>query len=70
MFCKDKKEFYPIIMGLCPKPRDLTLCGQKHDKARAVQEVLPHVFVTSYGAQGASQQSPILRVGKNRISKC
>jgi hypothetical protein len=31
MCCKDKKEFSPIIMGLCPKPRDLTLYGQKHD---------------------------------------
>jgi hypothetical protein len=41
MCCKDKKEFYPIIMGLCPKPRDLTLCGQKHDKTKAVQKVLP-----------------------------
>jgi len=56
-------------MGLCPKPRDLTHYGQKHDEARAVQKVLPHVFVTSFGAQVASQQSPILRAGKNRISK-
>ncbi len=32
-------------MGLCPKPRDLTLYGQKHDGNRAAQEVLPHVFV-------------------------
>ena len=45
MYCKDKKEFSPIIMGLCPKPRDLTLYGQKHDGNRAAQEVLPHVFV-------------------------
>jgi len=69
MCCKDKKEFYPIIMGLCPKPRDLTLYRQKHDEARAVQEVLPHVFVTSFGAQVASQQSPVLRAGINRIVK-
>jgi len=47
MCCKDKKEFSPIIMGLCPKPRDLTLYGQKHDGIRAVQKVLPYVFVTS-----------------------
>jgi len=70
MCCIDKKELYPIIMGLCPKPRDLTLYGQKHDGARAVQKVLPHVFVTRFGARVASQQSPILRAGKNRISKC
>jgi hypothetical protein len=69
MCCKDKKEFYPIIMGLCPKPRDLTLYRQKHDEARAVQEVLPHVFVTGFGARGASQQSPVLRAGINRIVK-
>ena len=41
MCCKDKKEFYPIIMGLCPKPRDLTLYRQKHDKTKAAQKVLP-----------------------------
>ncbi len=32
MCCKDKKDFYPILMGLCPKPRDLTHYGQKHDE--------------------------------------
>ena len=47
MYCKDKKDFTLIIMGLCPKPRDLTLYGQKHDGKRAAQEVLPHVFVIS-----------------------
>jgi len=31
MCCKDKKEVCQIIMGLCPKPRDLPLCRQKHD---------------------------------------
>ena len=41
MCCKYKKEFYPVIMGLCPKPRDLTLYRQKHDEARAAQKVLP-----------------------------
>jgi len=28
-------------MELCPKPRDLTLYRQKHDKIKAVQKVLP-----------------------------
>jgi len=70
MCYKDKKEFYPIIMGLCPKPRDLTLYRQKHDEARgSTKEALPHVFVISFGAQVASQQSPILRAGTNRIVK-
>jgi len=44
-------------MGLCLKPRDLALSRQKHDEARAVQEILPHVFVTSFGARVASQQT-------------
>ena len=39
MCCKDKKEFSPIIMGPCPKPRDLTVYGQKHDGTRAVQDI-------------------------------
>jgi len=69
MCFKDKKEFCPIIMGLCPKPRDLTLYRQKHDEAGAAQVVLPHVFVTSFGARVASQQSPVLRAGINRIVK-
>ncbi len=70
MCCKDKKEFYPIKMGLCPKPRDLTLYRQKHDEARAAQKVLPHVFATSFGARVVSQQSPILRTGNDRITEC
>ena len=41
MCCKDKKEFYPIIMGLCPKPRDLAHYGQKHVRKGAVCDALP-----------------------------
>lgn len=29
----------------------------------------PHVSVTSYGARVASQQSPILRTGRRRVTK-
>ncbi len=74
MYCKDKNEFYPIVMGLCPKPRDFTHYGPKHGLMRRGQRTIytlpPHASITSFGAQVASQQSPILRVGKNRIAKC
>jgi len=32
---KFKKEVNQIKMGLCPKPRDLTLYRQKHEKRAA-----------------------------------
>ncbi len=50
--------FYQIIMGLCPKPRDLTLYRQKHGEKGQCKKTLPHVFVTSCGARVASQQEP------------
>jgi hypothetical protein len=36
-----KRTFYPIIMGLCPKPRDLAHYGQKHVRKGAVNHTLP-----------------------------
>jgi hypothetical protein len=55
--------------GQPPNPRDLSLCRQKHE-TRAVQEdTLPHASVTRFGAQVASQQSPILQSGKGMVSK-
>lgn len=41
--------------GQPPTPRDLTLYGQEHDHKRAERKALPHVPVTSYGAQVTSQ---------------
>jgi len=55
--------------GQPPNPRDFTLYGQKHVGERAEQEALPHVSVTSFGAQVASQHSPILRTGTGILSK-
>ena len=55
--------------GQPPNPRDLPLYGQKHDGERAEQKALPHVSVTSFGAQVASQQSLILRTGTGIVSK-
>ncbi len=52
-----------------PNPRDFTLYGQKHVGKRAEQKALPHVSVTSFGAQVASQHSPILRTGTGILSK-
>jgi hypothetical protein len=55
--------------GQPPNPRDFTLYGQKHVDERAEQKALPHVFVTSFGAQVASQHSLILRTGLGILSK-
>jgi hypothetical protein len=55
--------------GQPPNPRDFTLYGQKHSGDRAEQKALPHVSVTSFGAQVASQHSPILRTGPGILSK-
>lgn len=57
-----------IYGGQPPRPRDLTLYEQKHDKTRAVKKTLPHASVTSSGAQVASQQSLILQTGGQRIA--
>ena len=54
--------------GQPPNPRDFPLCRQKHE-TRAVQDTLPHASVTRFGAQVASQQSPILRTGMSILSK-
>ncbi len=59
----------PILYGgQPPRPRDLTLYEQKHDKTRAVRKTLPHASVTSSGAQVASQHSLILQTGKVKIA--
>jgi len=55
--------------GQPPNPRDFPLYGQKHGEERAEQKALPHVSVTSFGAQVASQHSPILRTGTDILSK-
>ena len=55
--------------GLPPNPRDLSLYGQKHVGERAEQKALPHVSVTSCGAQVASQRGLILRTGIGILSK-
>jgi len=54
--------------GLPPNPQDLTLYEQKHDKTRAVRKTLPHAYVTSFGAQVASQHGLILQTGNQRIA--
>ncbi len=41
--------------GQPPNPRDLTHCRHKHGRKRAERKALPHVPVTSYGAQVTSQ---------------
>lgn len=41
MCCKDKKEGWQIIMGLCPKPRDLPLYRQKHDEQGQYKKYCP-----------------------------
>ena len=43
-----------VYGGQPPRPRDLTLYEQKHDKTRAVKKTLPHASVTNSGAQVAS----------------
>lgn len=50
-------------------PWDLPLSGPKHEKEGQCVTHCPHASVTNYGAQVASQQSLILRVGKQRISR-
>ena len=55
--------------GQPPNPRDFPLYGQKHVGERAEQKALPHVSVSSFGAQVASQQIPILRTGTGILSK-
>ncbi len=55
--------------GQPPSPRDFSLYGQKHVGERAEQKALPHVSVTSFGAQVASQHSLILRTGTGILSK-
>ena len=55
--------------GQPPNPRDFPLYGPKHVGDRAEQKALPHVSVTSFGAQVASQHSPILRTGAGILSK-
>ena len=52
-----------------PNPRDFPLYGQKHVEKRAEQKNLPHVSVTSFGAQVASQQGLILRIGTGILSE-
>ena len=77
MCCKDKKRTLgQFIMGdsVPQTPWDFTHYGPKHGLMRRGQRTIyytaPHASITSFGAQDASQQSPILRVGKNRIAKC
>ena len=55
--------------GQPPNPRDFPLYGQKHIEKRAEQKTLPHVSVTSFGAQVASQHGLILRTGTDILSK-
>jgi len=55
--------------GQPPNPRDFPHDGQKHVEKRAEQIALPHVSVTSFGAQVASQQGLILRTGIGILSK-
>jgi len=64
-----KGKFPDYNGGQPPNPRDLTLYGQKHVGERAEQKALPHVSVSSFGVQVASQQSPILRTGTGILSK-
>ena len=76
MCCKDKKRALSqfIVGDSVPQtPWDFTHYGPKHGWMRREQCIIytaPHASITSFGAQVASQQSPILRVGKNRIAKC
>jgi hypothetical protein len=70
MITLDKKGRWPDYNGgQPPNPRDFSLYGQKHGGERAEQKALPHVSVTSLGAQVASQHSPILRTGLGILSK-
>jgi hypothetical protein len=70
MITLDKKGRQPDYNGgQPPNPRDFSLYGQKHVGDRAEQKALPHVSVTSFGAQVASQHSPILRTGLGILSK-
>ena len=55
--------------GQPPNPRDFPLYGQKHVEKRAEQKTLPHVSVTSFGAQVASQQGLILRTGTGILAE-
>jgi hypothetical protein len=69
MIILDKKGRWPDYNGgQPPNPRDFSLYGQKHGGERAEQKALPHVSVTSFGAQVASQHSPILRTGLGIVS--
>ena len=52
-----------------PSPWDLTPCGQKHETRTVQQDTLPHVFVTGFGAQVASQHCLVLRTGQGIVSK-
>ncbi len=55
--------------GQPPNPRDLPLCRQKHETRAVQKDTLPHASVTRFGAQVASQQSPIFQNGKGMVSK-
>jgi len=50
-------------------PWDLAHYGPKHEKEGQCITHCPHASVTNCGAQVASQQSPILRAGEQRISR-
>ena len=65
-----KKKNCPII-DWCqlPNPRDFPLYEQKHIGERVEQKALPHVSVTSFCAQVASQHSLILRTGTDILPK-
>ena len=54
--------------GQPPNPRDFTLYGPEQGR-RAEPKALPHVPVTDFGAQVASQQSRILRTGPGIVTK-
>jgi hypothetical protein len=57
--------------GQPPNPRDFPLYGQKHGRRTAYiwEDAVLHVFATNRGAQVASQQSPILRIGPAIVTK-
>jgi len=68
MCCKDKKGSLPDYNGALPQtPGFYALKAKACEKIGAVHYVPPPCLCTSFGARVASQQSPILRAGKNRI---
>jgi len=68
----NKKGRFPDCNGgQPPNPRDFSLYGQKHGRRTAFiwMDAVLHVFATNHGAQVASQQSLILRIGPAIVTK-